>query len=50
MVLNRSLLFLVCALVCFVILFLLAIDALSGGNSAAWLAAGLVFFTAAHLP
>lgn len=46
----RPVLFIAAALVCFVICFLLAIDAVTGGNFSAWLAAGLVLFTAAHLP
>jgi hypothetical protein len=47
---NRPVLFIAAALVCFVVCFLLAINAVAGGNFSAWLAAGLAFFTAAHLP
>lgn len=48
--LNRSLLFLIVALVCFLIALLLATDILSGGNYAAWVAGGLAAFVAAHIP
>ena len=47
---NRPVLFLVAALVCFVVCFLLAVDVVTGGNFSAFLAAGLACFTAAHLP
>ena len=50
MVLSRSLLFLVGALVCFVIALLLTLNVIHGGNEPAWIAGGLVSFVAAHLP
>ena len=47
---SRSLLFLVGALVAFVLCFLEATGVVSGVNYEAWLAAGLASFTASHLP
>ena len=48
--LTRTTLLIAASLVCFVIGFLLAVHALSGGNVNAWALAGLAFFAAAHLP
>lgn len=50
MTLNRSLLFLVAAIICFAILLLLAVNVISGGNEEAWLAGGLLAFALSHLP
>ena len=50
MTLNRSLLFLVAAVVCFVIALLLPLSVISGGNEDAWVVGGLLAFTLAHLP
>lgn len=50
MVLNRSVIFLVIAIVCFLVGFLLAVDVVSGSNITAWTLAGLTAFAAAHLP
>jgi len=50
MTLNRNLLFLIAAIVAFLVCFLGAIGSVSGVNFDAWLAAGLVGFAAAHLP
>lgn len=47
---NHSLLFLVVALVCFVVALLLALSVFDGGNYPAWIAGGLIAFVAAHLP
>lgn len=46
---HRSLLLLVAALVCFVVAFLLAVDAFSGSHFDAWIAAGFVALTAAFV-
>jgi hypothetical protein len=46
----RPVLLLAGAIVCFAICFLEAIGAVHGLNFAAWLSAGLIAFTAAHLP
>ena len=48
--LNRSLVFLIAAIVCFLVGFLLAVDVISGSNVTAWTLAGLTAFAAAHLP
>lgn len=50
MALNRSLVFLVIAVLCFAVALLLAVDIVSGSNFSAWIAAGLLAFAAAHLP
>jgi len=50
MTVNRRLLFLIAALVCFAILLLLALNVISGGNETAWLAGGLLTFAASFLP
>lgn len=47
---TRSLLFLVAAIVCFVIALLLVLDVVTGGNQDAWLVGGLLAFALAHLP
>lgn len=47
---NRVVLLLAGAIVCFLICFLAAIGAVSGVNFEAWLSAGLVAFVASHLP
>jgi hypothetical protein len=48
--LNRSLFFLIAAIVCFVIALLLVLNVFSGGNEPAWLVGGLLAFALAHLP
>lgn len=48
--LNRSLIFLVAAVVCFVVALLLATGVFSGSNQEAWTIGGLLSFTLAHLP
>jgi hypothetical protein len=50
MTLNRSLVFLVVAIVCLAVGLLLALNVISGGNQDAWLFGGLLAFVAAHLP
>lgn len=50
MVVNRSLVFLVVAIVCFAIGLCVAVNLLSGGNLDGWLFAGLLAFALAHLP
>lgn len=50
MVVNRSLIFLIIAVLCFAIGLLLAVDVISGSNVTAWALAGLLAFAAAHLP
>lgn len=50
MVVSRSLVFLIIAIVCFAVGLLLAINLLSGGNLDGWLFAGLLAFAASHLP
>lgn len=47
---NRTLLFLVVALVCFLIALLIATSLISGTHYDAWIAGGLAAFVAAHLP
>jgi hypothetical protein len=47
---TRPLIFLVAAIVCFVVALLLALNALSGGNFDAWVVGGLLAFALAHLP
>ena len=42
MTLNRSLLFLVAAIICFVVSLLLALAVFTGGNRDAWLAGGFL--------
>lgn len=49
MVLNRSLLFLVAAIICFAIGLLLAVSVFSGDQNP-WLFGGLLAFALAHLP
>lgn len=50
MVFTRNVLFIVIAIVCFVIAFLLSVDVVSASNVTAWICAGLASFAAAHLP
>lgn len=50
MILTRSLLFLVVALVCLTIALLLALNVFDGPHEDAWLIGGLIAFVAAHLP
>lgn len=50
MALNRSLVFLVIAILCFAVGLLLAVDVISGSNVTAWALAGLLAFAASHLP
>lgn len=50
MTLNRSLFFLVAAIVCFVVALLLTLSVIHGGNEPAWLVGGLLAFALAHLP
>lgn len=49
MTLTRQVLFVVAAVVCFIVAFLIAINSITGNEDAfAW--AGLGFFAAGHLP
>ena len=50
MTLNRSLLFLVAAIVCFVIALLLTLSVFSGGNVQAWELGGLLALTLSFVP
>ncbi len=50
MTVTRPLLFLVAAIVCFVVALLLALSVFSGGNEQAWVDGGLLAFALAHLP
>jgi hypothetical protein len=50
MTLNRSLIFLVAAVVCFVIALLLATSVINGSSQDDWLIGGLLAFALAHLP
>ena len=50
MTLNRSLIFLIGAIVCFVIGLLLALNVVHGGNLDAWVIGGLLSVALAHLP
>jgi hypothetical protein len=50
MTLNRSLIFLIAAVVCFVVALLLALAVFSGGNQSAWVDGGLLAFALSFLP
>jgi len=50
MTLNRSLLFLVAAVVCFVVALLLTLGAFSGGNTQAWEIGGFLSLALSFLP
>ena len=50
MTVNRSLVLLVVAIVCFAVGLLLALSVINGGNQDAWLFGGLLAFAAVHLP
>jgi hypothetical protein len=50
MTLNRSLVFLVAAVVCFVVALLLALSVFSGGNETAWAYGGLLALALSFLP
>lgn len=50
MVINRNVMFIVAAIILFVIAFLLSAGALSGGSASTWGFAGLACFAAGHLP
>lgn len=50
MTINRSLLFLVAALICMVIAVLLETSVFNGGDWQAWMLGGFIAFIAAHLP
>lgn len=49
---NRNLILLIIAIVCFLIALILATSlfGISGGNEPAWIAGGLLAFACAHLP
>ena len=47
---NRSLIFLVAAVVCFVVALLLALSVFNGGNQTAWEYGGLLALTLSFLP
>ena len=49
MTINRNLILLLAAIICFVVGFLLGIDVFDG-DQAPWLFGGLALFAAAHLP
>lgn len=50
MTLNRSLFFLIAAVVCFAIALLLALSVFSGGNEQAWVDGGLLAFALSFIP
>ena len=49
MTLNRNLILLVIAILCFLVALLLDVDVFSGSHEPAWIAGGLAAFAAAHL-
>lgn len=50
MTVNRHLLLLIAALVCFVVALLLALSVFTGGNQAAWVGGGFVALTLSFIP
>lgn len=50
MTLNRHLILLIGAIVCFLVALLLDVNVFSGGNEPAWVAGGLLSFAASFLP
>lgn len=50
MTVNRNLLLLVAAVVCFLVALLLELSVFSGSDWRAWTLGGLLSFAAAHLP
>ncbi len=50
MTLNRHILFIVAAVVCFLIALLLGLNVFSGGNEQAWVDGGLLSLAASFLP
>ncbi len=50
MTVNRHLILLIAAIVCFLVALLLALGVFSGGNEPAWTAGGLLAFAASFLP
>jgi hypothetical protein len=50
MTLNRSLFFLIAAIVCFVIALLLVLSVFSGGNMVAWELGGLLSLALSFVP
>ena len=50
MTLNRSLIFLIAAIVCFVVALLLALAVFTGGNEHAWEVGGLLALALSFLP
>lgn len=50
MTLNRSLLFLIAAIVCFVVALLLVLSVFSGGDEQAWEVGGLLALALSFLP
>jgi hypothetical protein len=50
MTLNRHLLFIIGAIVCFIVALLLALAVFSGGNQAAWVDGGLLSLALSFLP
>lgn len=47
---NRTLLLIIVAVVCFLVALLIAAGTVGSGNEPAWVAGGLLAFAAAHLP
>jgi hypothetical protein len=47
---NRSVVFVIAAVVCFVVALLLSLGVISGSNQEAWMIGGLLSFALAHLP
>ncbi len=50
MTINRSLLFIIAAVVCFVIALLLSLSVFSGGNTQAWELGGLLALALSFIP
>ena len=50
MTINRSLFFVVAAVVCFVVALLLALAVFSGGNQQAWVDGGLLSLALSFIP
>ena len=50
MTINRSLVFIVAAIVCFTVALLMAVSVVSGGNAQAWVDGGLLSLALSFLP
>ncbi len=50
MVINRHLILIIAAIVCFLVALLLALNVFSGGNQDAWTLGGLLALAASFLP